>query len=182
MIIHKSFSKSELINIIEKYKIDIENPSQYRKVELSAILVQKIDCLDEITPIPDLPFLNLIELKCYLTNINPKKTLSIKQKNDIVTICKKIKHFCENDFDIESSVFRDENDLQEQLQKIKSHGTIPSVRLAIKRYNRRPDLTDTLSVDIPEYVQRELEYRDKLRENREQQQLQVKKGKFILTF
>ena len=86
MIIDKSFSKSELINIIKTYKIDIDNPGKYRKVELSALLVEKLNSLDDIIPSPNLPFLNIIELKFYLTNINPKKTLSIKMYITLVIL------------------------------------------------------------------------------------------------
>ena len=56
MIIDKSFSKSELINIIKTYNINIDNPSKYRKVELSALLVQKLNSIDDIIPSPNLPF------------------------------------------------------------------------------------------------------------------------------
>ena len=90
MIIHKTHSKAELVNIIVNYDIDINNPVKYRKIELSAILVKSLQLIDKIIPVPNMPFLTLIELKEYLVNINPKKTLTIKQKNQIVMKCKKI--------------------------------------------------------------------------------------------
>jgi len=182
MIIDKTFSKSELINIIKTYKIDIDNPGKYRKVELSALLVQKLNSLDEIIPSPNLPFLNIIELKFYLTNVNPKKTLSIKEKNEVVMACKRIKHFCDNNYNLDLSVYRDEKHLQEEISRVRAFGSVPSVRLAIKKYNRRPELEHLIDVNIPEYIQRELVYRDKLRDATSQHQLHIKKGKFILTF
>lgn len=181
MIINKTHSKGELVNIINNYNIDISNPSKYRKIELSALLVEKINLLDKIVPVCNLPFLTLIELKQYLINTNPKKTLTIKQKNNIVMKCKKIKHYCENLYSIKNSLYRDEEELLEDINLIKNYGIIPSVRLAIKKYNNNEKLKDKIQVNIPEYVQRELNYKKTLKVKK-QQGLKVRTGKFILYF
>ena len=60
MIIHKTHSKAELVNIIVNYDIDINNPVKYRKIELSAILVKSLQLIDKIIPVPNMPFLTLI--------------------------------------------------------------------------------------------------------------------------
>jgi hypothetical protein len=57
MIIHKTHSKAELIKIITNYNIDICNPVKYRKIELSVLLVQKLQLIDKIIPVPNMPFL-----------------------------------------------------------------------------------------------------------------------------
>lgn len=181
MIINKTHSKAELINIIKKYNIDIDNPNKYKKIQLSALLVDKLYLLERITPTPELPFTTLIELKHYLLNVNPKKTLTIKQKNEIVMKCKKIKHYCENNYNIKYSFFSCEDELIKDVELIRKYGSIPSVRLAIKKYNLNPSLKNKVDVIIPEYVQRELDYRNKLK-NKQIKGLEVKTGKFVLHF
>jgi len=181
MIIHKTHSKAELVNIIVNYNIDINNPVKYRKIELSAILVKSLQLIDNIIPVPNMPFLTLIELKEYLVNINPKKTLTIKQKNEIVMKCKKIKHYCDNSYCLNNSFFSSQDELQEDIDLIKGFGIIPSVRLAIKKYNANENLNDKVQVYIPDYIQRELNYKKKLK-NKTEQSLKVKTGRFYISF
>lgn len=181
MIINKTHSKAELINIIKKYNVEIDNPNKYKKIQLSALLVDKLNILERITPTPELPFSTLIELKHYLLNVNPKKTLTIKQKNEIVMKCKKIKHYCENNYNVKYSFFSCEDELVKDIELISKYGSIPSVRLAIRKYNLNPSLKNKVDIVIPEYVQRELDYKHKLK-NKQIKGLEVKTGKFILHF
>jgi hypothetical protein len=75
MIIHKSHSKLELVKIIIELNIKIKNPRQYKKIDLSALLIDQLDIVDNIKPSINLPFNNIIDLKYYLINVNPNKTL-----------------------------------------------------------------------------------------------------------
>ena len=82
MIIHKSHSKSELVKIVELFYIDISNPRQYRKIELSALISNHLEQIESLEIDDDNPyfFTNIIDLKYYLINVNPKKILTIKQR------------------------------------------------------------------------------------------------------
>ena len=62
MFIHKSHSKKDLINIIKKLNINIPNPQKYKKVEISALLDNKINMIDSIEPCEELCIYNMIEL------------------------------------------------------------------------------------------------------------------------
>ena len=168
MIIHKTHSKAELVNIIVNYDIDINNPVKYRKIELSAILVKSLQLIDKIIPVPNMPFLTLIELKEYLVNINPKKT-------------QKIKHYCDNSYCLNNSFFSSQEELLNDIDLIKGFGIIPSVRLAIKKYNANENLNYKVQVYIPDYIQRELDYKKKLK-NKTEQSLKVKTGRFYISF
>lgn len=163
MLIHKSHSKSELVRIIQTYNIDICNPKHYRKIDLSAILVDKLKTMDNIKPNEEFPFLNIIELKHHLIQVNPKKRLTIKQKNDIVMITKKIKQYCRNHYNIETSQYNCINDLENDIDYISQYGEIPSVRMAIRELNENPQKTKHYTVYIPPIIKRELDKKHKLK-------------------
>jgi hypothetical protein len=96
-------------------------------------------------------------------------------------ICKKIKHYCDNSYCLNNSFFSSQEELQKDIDYIKQYGIIPSVRLAIKKYNANEELKDKVKVDIPEYIQRELDYKKKLK-NKTEQSLKVKTGQFFISF
>jgi hypothetical protein len=62
----------------------------------------------------------VIELKHYLTNSNPNKLLTIKKKGQVIHICKKIKHFCRNDYCIEFTDYADIQELYEEARYIQN--------------------------------------------------------------
>jgi len=173
MFIHKSHSKKELINIINSYNIKIKYPQQYKKIELSALLVDALKHMDNIVPCDDLPFLCIIDLKLYLTKLNPKKQLSIKDKSKVILTTKKIKHFCRNGYNI--------NDLYEDALMISHYGDIPSVRKCISELNQYPNKIQDIKCIISPYTQKELDLKQKLRRQRIYK-CEIKHGHFVVRF
>lgn len=180
MIIHKSHSKLELVKIILELNIKIKNPRQYKKINLSALLIDQLDTIDNIKASIHLPFNNIIDLKHYLINVNPNKILTIKEKNDIIHKCKQIKHYCRNGFNINISEYKDDEELMKDIQLVKRHGSIPSCRKAIKEYNMNP-VKDDIDIYIPPHILKELEIKNRLKE-RKGQRLEHRMGKFIIGF
>ena len=80
------------MNVIKRFNLDIVNSQKYKKIELSALVVNQINLLNEIEPCSDLCIFNLIDLINYLQSCNPKKLLTIKEKNNIIMQCKRLKH------------------------------------------------------------------------------------------
>ena len=181
MIIHKSHSKNELVNMIDKYHISIKNPKQYRKVELSALLVDRIKKLDSIVPVEDLPHLTLIELKLYLIKIHPKKTLTIKQKHKVIFTCKRLKHFCRNGYNVLCTDYDTIDDVYNDAVFIKPYGDIPSVRKSLIELNNNPNKPYDVDPVISPYCLRELELKQKLKQSK-LFVFEYKVGKFSLTF
>jgi len=181
MIIHKSHSKKELINIIKSYNIKIKYPQQYKKIELSALLVDALKHMDNIVPCDDLPFLCIIDLKLYLTKLNPKKQLSIKDKSKVILTTKRIKHFCRNGYNIDITDYQNINDLYEDALMISHYGDIPSVRKCISELNKYPNKIQDINCIISPYTQKELDLKKKLRQQRIYK-CEIKQGHFVVRF
>ena len=181
MIIHKSHSRKELCNLIELLKLDIDNPKQYKKIDCAGILVHHINGLETVEPNIQLPFNNVIELKHYLINQNPNKLLSIKEKNNVIHICKKIKHFCRNGYQLNLTDYKSIDMLYREAKYICRFGGIPSVRKAIRELNEYHDKPTNLEVDIPLHIQKELEIKDKLK-RKNNFVFEIKKGEFLVKF
>ncbi len=181
MIIHKSHSKNEICKLIQLLGISISNPKQYRKIELSALFLYQLSELDFIKPSLYLPFTNVIELKLYLTNPNPNKLLTIKKKGHVIHICKKIKHFCRNNYCVELTDYTDIHELYKDARYIQKYGGVPSVRKALKELNQYPQKTETIDPHIPDHIIKELEIKQKLKAQNKFQ-FKVSKGEFKVTF
>ncbi len=76
-------------------------------------------------------------MKYYIINKNPKKTLTIKEKNDVMKICKNIIHYCNNGELIElSAYYNDKQQIHDDMLYIIQFGDIPSVRRCCKIWKK----------------------------------------------
>lgn len=182
MIIHKTHSKKELINIIKGYNIKINNPQALNKLELCALLVAQLKQMENLKIDPDLPFLSLIDLKMYLIKQNPKKTLSIKDKSKVIMICRRIKHFSRNGYDIKNTEFYNTlDDLYVDAQYISHYGDIPSVRMALNELNNYPNAPFDIKVIISPHTQKEIDLKKRLK-NKNKYRCEFKHGHFVVSF
>ena len=88
-MIHKSFSKQDLKEIIYDLSIDIPDYDMLNKHELIRKLSLYLDNENDINFLNSELFPNkdLNYLKIYLNNQNPEKLLSVKEKNNILKLC-----------------------------------------------------------------------------------------------
>lgn len=180
-MIHKSHSKNELVKLIEVFKIDIKNPKKYKKTELSFILNDKLKLIDNIEPHEELCIYNIIDLRYYLSNINPKKILTIKEKNNVILICKKIKHFARNNFNLSATEYNSYEEIHEDAEYICKFGDIPSVRKSIKELNKNPMNPYEYKPIISEVMKKQLEQKERLKRTNIYK-CEIKHGKFLITF
>ena len=181
MIIHKSHSKNDLVKIIENLKINVPNPRQYKKVDLSALLSYELNIVDNLNFREDSMFMNIIDLKYFLTSCNPTKLLTIKEKNNVINICKKIKHFCRNGYDIKITDYKSLNHLFNDADYIKGYGCIPSVRKCLKELNKYPDKPCEWVANIPPHIKLELDKKEKLKKQGNIP-FKVTHGKYVISF
>lgn len=182
MFIHKSHSKKDLNNIIETFKINIPNSQQYKKKELLRLLTKELDEMDEIEPETKYYlFYNIIELKDYLSQCNPKKLLSIKQKSEIILHCKELQQYIKNGYNIEYSIFNHENEIHKMCKYIQPYGDIPSVRKALWKLNKHPLNIYNYPPTISKQTQAELDRRQLLK-CKYPKKLTLTHGKFFITF
>jgi len=167
--IHKTHSKLELCQIINIYNIDIINPGKYKKADLALLLQNKLSILDAL----DIPeynntyhFINITDLNLYLTNINPKKILTVKQKQNVILVCKKLKHFCNNNYLVNNSEYTTLTDVYKDAKYIESYGDIPSVRKVCKLLNDNIHKPFLLQPIITQVVQKELDKKNLYRKTK----------------
>jgi predicted phosphoadenosine phosphosulfate sulfurtransferase len=134
MIIHKSHSKTDLIDYINDLGLPIVFSHQDNKRDIhekyQEVFLKKFDFKPNFYKIE-----NLDGLKIYLENCNPKKTLSIKEKQNVMLICKHIINYCKNGYDLNLCKYESPKELQDDMDFIKQFGDIPSVRRCCKLMN-----------------------------------------------
>ena len=182
MLIHKTHSKKDLVNIIKTFNIKIPDPSLHKKKQLLTLLKKELLLLDEIEPELDIyMFYNLVDLKNYLSSCNPKKVLSIKEKNHVILSCKRLQQFIYNNYNIDNSSFDNIKEVNDLAEFIEPYGDIPSVRRACKGLNNNPYHEFNLNPKISKQTLRELEKRE-LYKIKYPNKLEVKYGSFHITF
>ncbi len=180
-MIHKTHSKRDLIKINNTFKCGIVNPNQYKKHELSLKLETLIWQMDDIQPNDEYCFNNLIDLKYHLMNTNPKKILTIKQKNELILNCKRIKHFCNNAYEIEKTDFKDRDEIFTLAQECSMFGDIPSVRKMVRDLNKDPHKLFTIVPNISKPMLKQLELKKTLKKS-SYTTLTIKQGPFKIIF
>ena len=134
MIIHKSHSKTDLIDLINHLNLSIQFSHQDNKKNIHDKLYSFIKTDFKI----DNNFYNIehkTDLINYLQHQNPKKILSIKEKNNVMLICKYIISYCKNNYDLSKTKYKNYQDLIDDMDFIKQFGDIPSVRRCCRLMN-----------------------------------------------
>ena len=126
-------------------------------------------------------FYNIIELKDYLSQCNPKKLLSVKQKSEIIMNCKEIQQYIRNGYNIDYSIFNDEEEIHKLCKYMQRYGDIPSVRKALWKLNKHPSNKFNYEPIISKQTQAELDRRDLLKV-KFPKKLTIETGKFYIDF
>ena len=128
MQIHKTHSKTDLTVLINILNLPIVFSHQDCKSDIQAKLIvflknKKISIEPNYYEIK-----NRDELLSYLKNKNPKKMLNMKEKGDVMKICKAILQYCKNDFDLTSCTYNTLKEIEDDMDYVKQFGDLPSVR------------------------------------------------------
>jgi len=159
MIIHKSHSKTDLIDLINILNIKIVFNHSDNKTDIQEKFVNYLEHQADI----DFPennyynIYNISELKDYVINENPKKILNVKEKNNIMNICKKIITYCNDDYNLENSCYESLKDIIDDMDYIKQFGDISSVRRVCKLMNKNPLCDNIFNPLISVSVRKELD-------------------------
>ena len=181
-MINKTFSKGDMIEIIRAFNIDLPNFNTMDKSTLSMKLWSELCSLEYVPPENELFHISDIEeLKIFLTNKNPNKLLSIKERNKIMKFCKEVIVYCNNGYNVDMSIFNDFKEIELQLRDITIHGDIPSVRRAIRLFNNDPKLKEKIEPIISNRVKKEIELKKK-HKVKNYYGLIYKNGNFIISF
>ena len=137
MSIHKSHSKQELIDIINDLQIsNIELSHSDTKSDTHAKILAYMDAFpSEKYPENVYKICDTHDLRVYLTNTNPKKNLSVKEKSVVMGICKEITRFAKSNYIVQNTRYASIKELEDDMLYIVQYGDLPSVRRATKLMN-----------------------------------------------
>jgi len=179
--IHKSFTKNDLIEICS----DLKLPIVYSKSDTKHDIQSKI--YDFFKEWMQYSFATnhynievLMDLRLYLTNENPNKRLTSKEKDKIIFLSKKIIHYGANDYNLKYSDYDSEQEIMDDLYYIAKYGDILSVRKAVDCWNKQHGLKTKITPDISHKKKLELEKKKKYK--MKDQGLKVSTGAFVVKF
>ena len=135
MNIHKSHSKTDLIDLINYLGLPIVFNHSNNKKELHQKINECLASSDRGKFLQENHFGidTMGQLAVYLKKPNPKKTLSIKEKSDVMSICKGLIVYCQGGFDLNlSPQYNDTQGILDDALYVKNFGDIPSVRRACR--------------------------------------------------
>jgi hypothetical protein len=158
-MIHKSFSKQDLKEYISDLKINITNYDALNKNDLIKSIINYLgkDIDIDFTTSEYFKDKDKEYLKDYLSKPNPNKLLSVKERNDILRLCKEIIHYCKTGFCIENTCFGSVEELKIHMDNIQQHGDIPSVRRCCLLIKGDLKINETYKPVISLKVKKELE-------------------------
>ena len=182
MIIHKSHSKTDLIDIINFCNLPIifnhsDNKKSLHKKYQDLFKQENIRIESNHFRIN-----NLHGLQVYLVKPNPKKQLTIKEKSDVMTIAKSIIYYATHKYDIFISPhYKDTQTILDDMLYIKGFGDIPSVRRACRLMNSDPKFKgQVFNPLISPQVMKSLE--DKVLLKKKPGCFQIQRKEFTLVF
>ncbi len=157
-MIHKSFSKQDLIHIVNSLNVPVIFNHSINKKELQDKLIDYYHVDNE-----DIKRDNVYNIESkqdlfiYLQKGNPKKKINIKEKNNIMSICKSIIKYCNNKYDLNYTSYNSLEDIIDDMNYIKGYGDIPSVRRCCKLMNKCCKIKHTFKPLISPQVKQMLE-------------------------
>jgi len=179
--IHMSHSRKELLDIIRVFKLPITGKNDKNKKQLQEAIVEVVRFLDNIIPEDDYFFIkSKEELIEYLIKPNPAKTLTIKEKTDVMLTAKKLIGYSRNGYYLMPSGYMDAIDVYKDASYIAKFPEIPSVRKAIDLINQDPKMREKIEMIIPRRIKKQLEKRKSVKQA--SIPLYIKRGEFNITF
>ena len=176
----KTHSKQDLIDLINTLNIPVIHSHSDNKKTIQAKLIKSLEqdmsFEDNVYQIHD-----TIGLKGYLTNKNPKKNLNVKEKKDLMFICKKVIQYCKNGYCIYKSQYNTEQEIKDDMLYITQFGDLPSVRRACKLMNDNIMSKDKYEPLISPQVRKQLEEKNSLKTTNKYN-CELKRGSFTITF
>jgi len=167
MMIHKSHSKTDLIDLINYLGLPIVFNHSNNKKEIHTKMETCIESTDRGMFLQENHFQihTMGQLSVYLKKPNPKKTLSIKEKADVMSLCKGLIMYCQGGYDLNLSIhYKDTQSVLDDALYIKNFGDIPSVRRACRLLKGDPKFFDQhFDPIISPQVMKTLDEKEKLK-------------------
>ena len=183
-IIHKSYSKKDLLKIIDEFKIPIGVNESHTKLCVATTLWSILVALQylEIPPNNSLLVKDLPSLRKALQIPNPRKPYSVKDRDRYILTAKKINHYCENGYDLEKSLYTDILQIYNDADEISKYGDIPIVRKTINKLMKDIKRPYIIQPQISPHILRDIELKKSLNKRSVYMKCKVKHGHFVINF
>jgi len=156
-MIHKTFTKKDLLEFVEIYDMEIEDPSSLSKKDLQIQIEDYLQLTLNLPFTTEYDFNTPEELLQYLQNQKPNVDLNYREKGEMITLAKKILKYTRNGYSI---AFADFADIEEIYQKgilLANHGDIPTCRRAVEELNKDQKIRNKIEIQISSKVKKDLE-------------------------
>lgn len=155
-MIHKTFTKKDLLEFINVYNMEIEDPESLSKKDLQI----KLDDYLQLSDIPfstEYDFNTSEDLLEYLKNEKPNTDLNYKQKGEMITLAKRILKYTRNGYSIGFTDFLSVDEIYEKGLLLANHGDIPTCRRAVDELNKDQKIRNKIEIKISSKIKKELE-------------------------
>lgn len=149
MLIDKSHSKKDIVNLFKKHGVFIDGELTKSKI------ISEIDFYMKDFKYDD-KIKNCTELKEYLKSVSPKQRPNTQKKSEIMFKAKKIIKWGKNDYIFDGATYKNTDDPYNDIMSIYMWGDLPSVRRACRFYNYSPHIKNHVNPIITQEVEEEM--------------------------
>lgn len=184
-MIHKTHTKKDLIEIIQVFNFEDALPDYLElcKDDLVARLDLHLRTIYEIKPEKEyFDIEDIDDLRQYLKSQSPKQLLSIKVRDEMIDISKKLIFYCKIcGYCLGLNTYQTIEEVIADAKKISMYGDIPTIRRALKLVNNDCKIQEEIKPIITYRIQQRLDRKDRLKQN-SLAKMSVHRGEFIVKF
>jgi len=182
-MIHKSFTKKDLVDIIQAYDIPIDDPKQYNKNELSITLTEILVNEDyQINFSPDYPeFFKNEDLIQYLSVPKSNEELNYKEKSEMIQKAKKLINYARNGYMLSFTDYLSHDSIYQDGIIVANHCDIPTCRRAIDELNKDPKIRNKIEKQISPKVMKTLQQK-KINKDELEPRFKFRRGHYVIDF
>ena len=182
-MIHKSFTKKDLIDIIQAYDIPIDDPKQYSKNELSITLTEILVNEDyQINYSSDYPeFFKNEDLIQYLSVPKSNEELNYKEKSEMIQKAKKLINYARNGYMISFTDYLSHDSIYQDGIIVANHCDIPTCRRAVDELNKDPKIRNKIEKQISPKIMKTLQQK-KINKDELEPKFKFKRGMYEIRF
>jgi len=182
-MIDKSFTKKDLIDIIQSYDIPIDDPKQYSKNELSITLTEILVNEDyQINYSFDYPeFYKNEDLIQYLSVPKSNEELNYKEKSEMIQKAKKLINYARNGYMLSFTDYLSHDAIYQDGIIVANHCDIPTCRRAIDELNKDPKIRNKIEKQISPKIMKTLQQK-KINKDELEPRFKFRRGHYIIDF
>jgi len=182
-MIHKSFTKKDILDIINSYDIPIDDPKQYNKNDLNIIITELLVTENyQISFCSDYPdFYKNEDLIEYLSLPKSNEELNYKEKSEMIQKAKKIINYARNGYMISFTDYLSHDLIYQDGIIVANHCDIPTCRRAIDELNKDPKVRNKIEQQITPKIKKKLEQK-KINKEELNPRFKFRRGHYELKF